>query len=623
MKVRVLFLAANPEDLVQLNLAREVDEIRAKLTQAEFGDQIELVVHPSTQPDDLIQLFSQDDDWHIVHFSGHGSKAHEMLLTGEDGKAARVSKEALQRVFECFGRKVRVVIFNACYAEGQARAVTEHVDCAIGMSEAVGDSAAILFAASFYRAIGFGQSVAKAFELGQLAIDLNEIPESDTPRLHARDGFDPKGLSFLSGAPIYHLPNEWTQLAPPPPALGEGHRWHTFLSHRSVHRPWAMKLYDVLYRHGYGSFLDQFSLRVGDSLEEQLDRGLSESRTGVLLWSPENADSEWCMKEFRAMLARRGREEDFHFVTLRLKGELPEEVAGDVWLDFSEHADGPNGDALMRLLFALADQPMTPKAAEFAVRKQDEARQITRRLEGAVELGNVDGIRDLAQEGGVLWSSSASLGSVAAEALVRLAAYDEALTLLDHVQEGFPRAVRPKQLRALALARRGQGDDLMQAREILTTLRADGHRDPETLGILARTWMDTYVQSGKRRDLRKSRKLYADAFEHAPDDTYTGINAAAKSVMLGDLEAGCGYARRVLERLEQAPPTEYWGHATRAEAHLILGDHDLAVQGYDEAVLDHSEEAGSHAATLLQARRLREPLGLDDALWTRIEDCFE
>jgi hypothetical protein len=66
----------------------------------------------------------------------------------------------------------------------------------------------------------------------------------------------------------------------------------------------------------------------------------------------------------------------------------------------------------------------------------------------------------------------------------------------------FPMAIRPKQLHALALARRGEGDDLMKAQEILGSLYELGERDPETLGIYARAWMDRYEKSGDVEDLK-------------------------------------------------------------------------------------------------------------------------
>jgi hypothetical protein len=60
------------------------------------------------------------------------------------------------------------------------------------------------------------------------------------------------------------------------------------------------------------------------------------------------------------------------------------------------------------------------------------------------------------------------------------------------------------------LVRRGKGNDLDNAQEILGELYEQGERDPETLGIYGRTWMDRYATSGDISDLRNSRDLYAD-----------------------------------------------------------------------------------------------------------------
>ena len=64
-----------------------------------------------------------------------------------------------------------------------------------------GDEAATLFAASFYRALGFGRSVADAFELGRSALLLEGIPEDQTPKLLTRDGFDASALVLLTPEP--------------------------------------------------------------------------------------------------------------------------------------------------------------------------------------------------------------------------------------------------------------------------------------------------------------------------------------------------------------------------------------------------------------------------------------
>ncbi|MEK4138308.1 hypothetical protein MHB75_09345 [Kurthia sp. FSL E2-0154] len=58
---------------------------------------------------------------------------------------------------------IKLVIFNNCFSNGQAEAITEHIDCAIGMNKAVYDDAGREFVAQFYSAIPFGNSVQNAF----------------------------------------------------------------------------------------------------------------------------------------------------------------------------------------------------------------------------------------------------------------------------------------------------------------------------------------------------------------------------------------------------------------------------------------------------------------------------
>jgi hypothetical protein len=87
---------------------------------------------------------------------------------------------------------------NACYSELQAEAIVAEIDCAIGMRSAVGDPAAIVFAASLYRALAFGKSVGEAYAQGRAALLLDGMPENIVPILLARDGVDPYRLNILA-----------------------------------------------------------------------------------------------------------------------------------------------------------------------------------------------------------------------------------------------------------------------------------------------------------------------------------------------------------------------------------------------------------------------------------------
>jgi hypothetical protein len=195
-KVKVLFLAANPAGTQPLHLDEEIRQIAAKVRAAEYRDSLELVSRWAVRPDDLLQALLEVKP-HVVHFSGHGSPAAELLLLDGQGKPKPVSQEALVHLFRTLKDNVRVVVLNACDSRPQAEAIAKTIDCTIGMNRPIGDAAAIVFAASFYRALGFGRSVKEAFELGRAALLLEGIPEDKTPKLLTRKGVDAAGLVLI------------------------------------------------------------------------------------------------------------------------------------------------------------------------------------------------------------------------------------------------------------------------------------------------------------------------------------------------------------------------------------------------------------------------------------------
>ena len=64
----------------------------------------------------------------------------------------------------------------------EAEAVAGTIDCTIGMHEPIGDAAAIVFSASFYRVLGFGCSIRQAFEVGKASLLAGKHPRrQDSP----------------------------------------------------------------------------------------------------------------------------------------------------------------------------------------------------------------------------------------------------------------------------------------------------------------------------------------------------------------------------------------------------------------------------------------------------------
>lgn len=184
---KILILAANPTNTSQLSLDNEVREIEAGLRRSRYRDQFELIAQWAVRPDDLRRALL-DHEPQIVHFSGHGASEDGLVLENQTGQMQLVNTAALSRLFQFFQKTVRCVLLNACYSEVQAVAIHEHIDYVIGMNRPIGDRAAIEFAVGFYDALGAGRTVPEAFELGCIALDLESISESATPKLKARAG---------------------------------------------------------------------------------------------------------------------------------------------------------------------------------------------------------------------------------------------------------------------------------------------------------------------------------------------------------------------------------------------------------------------------------------------------
>jgi CHAT domain-containing protein len=194
--IKVFFVASNPLDQSQLRLDEEIREIAEQIRASEYRDSVQLISRWAARPRDLLQALNELKP-HIVHFSGHGSSSNDLVFQSDDGSTKLVSKEAIVTTMSTVTDNIRLVVFNACFSCDQAEAVTQHVEAAIGMNDAIGDDAARVFAAQLYSAIGFGRSLEQAFGQGIAALLLDGIPEEKTPALFTQVGVDATNIVLV------------------------------------------------------------------------------------------------------------------------------------------------------------------------------------------------------------------------------------------------------------------------------------------------------------------------------------------------------------------------------------------------------------------------------------------
>lgn len=195
-KVAILFASAGPRDETRLDIAEEARDVEKRLRASKHRDVVELKHVPALRTSDLIPALNQHRP-RIVHFAGHGSKTGELVFQGDDGQAKFVELEALAATIATVADDVKLVVLNACHSSVQAVALVDHVPAAIGMSEAIGDEGARVFATALYGAIADGFSVERAFMQALAQLKLDGISDDETPQLYVAAGVDPDALVIV------------------------------------------------------------------------------------------------------------------------------------------------------------------------------------------------------------------------------------------------------------------------------------------------------------------------------------------------------------------------------------------------------------------------------------------
>lgn len=65
------------------------------------------------------------------------------------------------------------------------------------MSNSIDDTAAVVFARSFYAAVASAQSVGSALEQAKVRMAAASLADADLPELRCRDGVDPDNLVLV------------------------------------------------------------------------------------------------------------------------------------------------------------------------------------------------------------------------------------------------------------------------------------------------------------------------------------------------------------------------------------------------------------------------------------------
>jgi len=186
----ILFFGSNPQLLTDLCLGEEIRDIKEGIQLSQYRENIKFAQHLAVRPRDFLRglgdffkVMKDPTASHIVHFSGRIEGEAGLYFEDGLGSAIKVSSSALSKAFKLFSQKnnIECVVLNGCYEKSYAVAVAEHVRCVIGIPGTVKRKAATEFSVAFYDALGRGDSIDDAFELGNVAMELCQEPELSQP----------------------------------------------------------------------------------------------------------------------------------------------------------------------------------------------------------------------------------------------------------------------------------------------------------------------------------------------------------------------------------------------------------------------------------------------------------
>ena len=284
----ILILAANPKGTSRLRLDEEVREIEAGLQRAQKRDKFILEQKWAVRPRD-IQRAMLDINPQIVHFSGHGAWEEGLVFEDEIGRVRLVDGEALAGLFELFAEQVECVVLNGCYSKVQAEVIAQHIPYVIGMSQAIGDRAAIEFAVGFYDALGAGRSVEFAHKLGCSAIRMAGIAENLTPVLiHKPELIGKTALSSTEAV---------SQSVQPPMTSNSGNQvievFFSYAHEDEELRNELAKHLKLLERQGVISAWHDRQITAGTEWEGQINEHLETAKVILLLVSSDFLASDY------------------------------------------------------------------------------------------------------------------------------------------------------------------------------------------------------------------------------------------------------------------------------------------------------------------------------------------
>ena len=135
-----------------------------------------------------------------------------------------------------------------------------------------------------------------------VAIDMQGLRGSTRASVRMLPGIQP--LPAMQDRPLSEIPSLVRDNLPPKTADG-GETYDVFISHASEDKnEFVRPLANALIDEGMTVWFDEMTLKIGDSLRQKIDKGLANSKVGLVILSPSFIDKGWTNYELDGIVTR-------------------------------------------------------------------------------------------------------------------------------------------------------------------------------------------------------------------------------------------------------------------------------------------------------------------------------
>jgi hypothetical protein len=187
--MKVMYVANNPDGADPLQIEQEINDLQERLETSAGAEPIILRTYSALSLDRFTQAVMRAEP-DVIHIAAHG-EGGTVVFGHRERENVRLDGRQLATLMAVLPRRPKLVVINACSSNEMAEQLARAggADFVIGTDAPISNSAARAVAAALYQSLADAASIAKAFSVAQILVEMMDDGDVGL-HLHAAGSID-------------------------------------------------------------------------------------------------------------------------------------------------------------------------------------------------------------------------------------------------------------------------------------------------------------------------------------------------------------------------------------------------------------------------------------------------